>query len=337
MKTVACVAAALAVSVAAQENAPPLAIAKQGSFFVGGHDVRSDTLSTAPNFPPVGTITVDQVYVRYQIPVDVKGAPITLIHGCCLTGKTWETTPDGRMGWDEYFVRKGHAVYVVDQAARGRSAANSSVINSVKLGKTPPGELPVLQSAAHEAAWTAFRFGPEYPKTFSELRFPVDAIGEFWKQMVLDWAPSLPTPNPTVPALSELAIRLNGTVLVSHSQSGIYPFQAEAIDRKGIVAIVSIEPSACPDAAADVTPYTRIPALVLWGDYVDRSERWAPRLKMCQAFAAAVNARGGRIENVEQPKTGMRGNSHMLMQDRNSLEIADWLLAWIDRNVERKP
>jgi hypothetical protein len=40
------------------------------------------------------------------------------------------------------------------------------------------------------------------------MRFPLNAIGEFWKQMVPDWAPSLPTPNPTVPALSELAIRL---------------------------------------------------------------------------------------------------------------------------------
>jgi hypothetical protein len=27
------------------------------------------------------------------------------------------------------------------------------------------------------------------------------------------------------------------------------------------------------------------------------------------------------------------GNSHMLMQDTNSHQIADWLLAWIDRHV----
>jgi hypothetical protein len=37
------------------------------------------------------TITVDQMYVRYQVPVGTLGIPITLIHGCCLTGKTWET------------------------------------------------------------------------------------------------------------------------------------------------------------------------------------------------------------------------------------------------------
>jgi hypothetical protein len=37
---------------------------------------------------------------------------------------------------------------------------------------------------------------------------------------------------------------------------------------------------------------------------------------------------------VVLPEIGMKGGSHMLMQDRNSLEIADWLLAWIDRNAK---
>ena len=81
---------------------PPLTVEKQGSFFVGGHDVHSDTLSSTAARTPSGTITVDQVYVRYQIPAGATGRPITFIHGCCLTGKTWETTPDGRVGWDEY-------------------------------------------------------------------------------------------------------------------------------------------------------------------------------------------------------------------------------------------
>ena len=326
----------LALPVAAQEVATPLVIAKQGSFFVGGRDIHSDTLSTVPAFAPNGTITVDQMYVRYQIPFDTKGRSITLIHGCCLTGKTWETTPDGRMGWDEYFLRKGHAVYVVDQVARGRSAADPSVIDSVKMGKTSRDHLPAVFSAAHEAAWAIFRFGPEYPKVYPGMRFPLHAIGEFWKQMVPDWSSSLPTPNPTVSALSELAIRLEGTVLMSHSQSGIYPFQAAALNTKGIAGIVSIEPAACPDPNANLAPYAKLPILVLWADYVDLSPRWAPRLKMCQAFAEAVNRQGGKVENVELPKIGMRGNSHMLMQDTNNLEIADWLLAWIDRNIGDK-
>src|SRR5476649_406566 len=130
----------IAISATAQTPRPepgPLTIARQGSFFVGGRDVKSDTLSVLPAYAASGTITVDQMYVRYQVPASAAGVPITLIHGCCLTGKTWETTPDGRMGWDEYFVRQGFPTYVIDQVSRGRSAADPSIINSVKAGKTP--------------------------------------------------------------------------------------------------------------------------------------------------------------------------------------------------------
>ena len=223
---------------------------------------------------------------------------------------------------------------MVDQASRGRSAANPSAINRVRLGKSVPDQLPPISAVSHEEAWTTFRFGPEYPKAFPGLQFPLDAEAEFWKQMVPDWFESLPIPNPTVPALSALAQRLNGTVLISHSQSGIYPFQAAALNTAGIVGIVSIEPGACPAVTENMGPYTKMPILVLFGDYVDLSARWSPRLKACRDFVQAATKTGGQVELVLLPDLGFHGNSHMLMQDRNSLAIADWLLAWIDRHVQ---
>ena len=124
-------------------------------------------------------------------------------------------------------------------------------------------------SAGREGAWAIFRFGKEYPQLMPGMRFPVAAQAEFWKQMVPDSLNSLPTPNPTVPALSELAQKTGGTVLMSHSQSGIYPFQTAVLSRKGIAGIVSIEPGACPAPTDDMTPYADLPILVLFGDYVD--------------------------------------------------------------------
>ncbi|MDP4026523.1 esterase [Methylobacterium sp. NEAU 140] len=319
---------------AADAGPGPLTVASQGSFFVGGRNVASETLSTLPAYAPSGTITVDQVYVRYQIPVAPVRAPLVLVHGCCLTGKTWETTPDGRMGWDEFFVRRGFPTYVIDQAGRGRSAVNPSPINAVKLGRAGADTLPPVFSAGQEPAWAIFRFGPEYPKVFPGMQFPLEAQGEFWKQMVADWSATLPTPNPTVPALSELAKRLKGAVLVSHSQSGIYPFQTAALDRSGVRAIVAVEPAACPDPAKDdLAPYKGLPILVLFGDYVDQSPRWAPRLALCRAFVAAANAAGGKAELILLPEIGIHGNSHMLMQDKNSLDIAEWLAGWLDKRV----
>jgi hypothetical protein len=328
---------ALALLASTQAVAEPLTIESQGSFFIGGHDVKSETLSTLPAYAPSGTITVGQMYVHYQIPAAIKHVPVTFIHGCCLTGKTWETTPDGRMGWDEYFVRQGFPTYVIDQVSRGRSAIDPAPINAAKAGKTPVDKIPAVFAAGHEAAWAIFRFGPEYPKVFEGMKFPLQAQEEFWKQMVADWAGGLPNPNPTVPALSELAIKLKGTVLISHSQSGVYPFQTAAFNTQDIAGIVSIEPGACPAATGDLAPYTKMPILVLFGDYVDLSPRWAPRLKQCRAFVEAMKQAGGKTELVVLPDLGIKGNSHMLMQDSNSLELAAWLVAWLNKNVPAKP
>ena len=46
----------------------PITIEKQGSFFVGGRDVHSNDLSTLPAHAPAETITVDQMYVQFQVP-----------------------------------------------------------------------------------------------------------------------------------------------------------------------------------------------------------------------------------------------------------------------------
>ena len=313
----------------------PLAIASQGSFFVGGRDIKSDNLSLLPAYAPGGTIAVDQMYVHYQVPVAAKRPPVVFIHGCCLTGKTWETTPDGRMGWDEFFVRRGFPTYVIDQASRGRSAADPSAIVAVKGGRATPDQLPQVFGAGQEGAWAIFRFGPKFPEVFPGMQYPLEAQAEFWKQMVPDWLNALPTPNPTVPALSQLSQKLDGAVLISHSQSGIYPFQTATLDRRGIAGIVAIEPGACPAATDDMKPFAGMPILVLWGDFVPLAPRWAPRLKLCRDFVDAANRAGAKAEMVMLADVGLPGASHMLMQDRHSLKIGAWLAGWIDGHVSR--
>src|SRR5215469_1168316 len=142
----------------------PLVIGSQGSFFVGG-----DVKAVAP--PPGragGDITVNQMYVQYQTPVGPRRhLPVVMVHGCCLSSKTWETTPDGRMGWNEYFLLKSRSVYLADQVSRARSGFDPTTIMAVKAGTVPPGQLPNILFATHQIAWTVFRFGPTYGKTFS--------------------------------------------------------------------------------------------------------------------------------------------------------------------------
>ncbi len=177
------------------------------------------------------------MYVQYQIPPRAeKHAPVVMVHGCCLSSKTWETTPDGRMGWNEYFVRKGRAVYLADQVSRARSGFDPSVISAVKSGASPPSALPNIIAASHQVAWTVFRFGPSYPKPFEDGQFPVEAAAELYKQMIPDLNALLPNPNPTWTNMAALAKQLKrrradgalGVGLLPAAGGADRPFQAFA-------------------------------------------------------------------------------------------------------------
>ena len=100
---------------------------------------RSQASARMPR-PITGDITVNQMYVQYQIPM--KGdqhVPVVMVHGCCLSSKTWETTPDGRMGWSEYFVRKDRSVYLADQVSRARSGFDPTAFADVAAGQDAAG------------------------------------------------------------------------------------------------------------------------------------------------------------------------------------------------------
>ena len=100
----------------------PLELQDFGSFFVGGRPLVSTHPGPGPTGPvPAGQIRAGQMYVQYLIPKTVSGPAIVLVPGSVHTGAAYETTPDGREGWATYFARKGHPVYVVDQAGRARA------------------------------------------------------------------------------------------------------------------------------------------------------------------------------------------------------------------------
>ena len=137
-----------------------------------------------------------------------------------------------------------------------------------------------------------------------------------------------------------LAVRLRGAVLMGHSESGFFPEQAALIDPTGIKGMISIE-MPCPTLTdAQIEALAKIPTLIMFGDHLNDMPpggvaNWATSFDGCKAFVAAVKKAGGDAEMMHLPALGIRGNSHMLMQDRNSDQLADLVLAWIDKHVER--
>jgi pimeloyl-ACP methyl ester carboxylesterase len=316
----------------------------QGSFYVGG-DKSEQTQVELGGLGPGGHITVNQMYVRYMLPQGGDGnVPVVMVHGATLTGKSWETTPDGRMGWDEYFVRKGHPVYVPDQVGRGRSGFNQAVFNNVRAGTTPAGDQPAMFRFSDEVVWPNFRFGSKPGEPFPDSQFPVQAADELSKQGVPDVSRLLPTPNPTFKALSELAGQLKGAVLMGHSQSGSFPLEAALLNPAAAKGLVLVEPGRCPDTYSEeqITTLATVPILVVFGDHRDTPTglttlpTWQARFEACQTMISRLKRAGGQAQMLSPAETGIRGNSHMIMQDKNHLQIADLILQWIDTRVSKR-
>jgi hypothetical protein len=166
----------MAASVVAQESnrtkkflKKPLVIEDQGSFFIGGVP-KVTTYATPP--PPSNTnqapapnqITIGQMYVQFQIPANRKPnmPPVIMVHGSTHTAACLESTPDGREGWAPYFVRQGISTYIVDQAGRGRSGFDQSVIHEaaamIRYGDVANGTalLPGFGRITDNGAWTAW-------------------------------------------------------------------------------------------------------------------------------------------------------------------------------------
>jgi hypothetical protein len=329
---------------ALSQPSSPLTIKTQGSFFVGGESKHLEEPSAhAPARD--GDITVNQMYVQYQIPMmGDRHVPLVMVHGCCLSSKTWETTPDGRIGWSEYFVRHDRSVYLAEQASRGRSGFDPSEFYEIILRKRTIAQMPSIVSSTHQFAWVMFRFGPKFGEVFADEQFPMQAVGELYKQMIPDLNATLPSnPNPTWTDLAALGAKLHGAVLMAHSESGFFPQRAALIDPKGIKGIVSIE-TQCESGLTptQIRQLARVPTLILFGDHLADvtvtlpSGRWTweNALANCNQYIDKIQKAGGDAKMMHLPEFGIKGNSHMLMQDRNNDAIADLVLQWMDGHVE---
>ena len=121
-----------------QESRDDLLVLKeQGSFTVGGNVIQEEgtydatQLDNFKPYPAGQTFHGDHAYVFYQVPNDARPLPLVFLHGAGQSAKTWETTPDGREGFQNLFLRRGFSTYLVDQPRRGK-AGRSTVETTIK-------------------------------------------------------------------------------------------------------------------------------------------------------------------------------------------------------------
>jgi hypothetical protein len=345
MLSTAMISSACALS-GGSDKPGPLIIQEQGSFAVGGRVIRNPgTFDSVKQSPDGQTLRGDHAHVFYQVPVNARKLPLVFWHGFGQFSKTWETTPDGREGFQTLFSRRRFAVYLLDQPRRG-GAGRSTVAGAIS-------------AAPDEQRWfNQFRLGT-WPDFFPGVQFSrePEALNQYFRSMTPDTGPF--DAKVVTDAVSALFGKIGPGILVTHSHSGGLGWRA-AIQSRNIRAIVSYEPGSGfifpegevpPPMASSAGPLeavgvplaeflllTKIPIVIYYGDNIptERSanpgqDNWRVRLAMVKLWADAVNRRGGDVTVVHLPAIGIRGNTHFPFSDLNNLEIARLLSEFLEK------
>lgn len=319
-------------------------ISEQGSFAAGGTVISSPGTFDPYHPTPEGqTFHGDHAYVFYQIPAGAREYPLVMWHGFGQFSKTWETTPDGREGFQNIFLRRRFPVYVIDQPRRG-NAGRSTVAASIE---------PVPD----EQQWFGtFRIGI-WPDYFEGVQFARDpaTLEQYFRAMTPNIGPIDVHVN--AEAVSALFDKIGPAVLVTHSHSGGMGWLT-SIKNQHVKAIVSYEPgsgflfpegdvpSPMPSSGGtleavgvpmpDFIKLTRIPIVIYYGDFIPEEphpnpgqDGWRVRLEMARLWRDAVNRHGGDVTVVHLPGIGIKGNTHFPFSDLNNVEIADLMSDWL--------
>ena len=358
----------LACAAASADETPPLVLARDASFYVGGHYVKSAE----------GQVMDGAMYVHALIPANVTHRyPVVMIHGINSTGTTFEGTPDGREGWAQLFVRAGYAVYVVDQPARGRSPYYPD-IDGPEPASSAFGARDLAES------YTAPEAFNKYPQAHLHTQWPSDDPHKgqpgdpVFDAQISGHLKSIPTATGTSERLTKAAgaallDRIGPAILLTHSQGGAFGWQIADARHDLVKAIIAVEPALTPTYPPSgstttpygiaVTPITYAPPLTDPAalarapqdapDSPDVVRYWlqaspARQLPSLQGIPIAVvigeasplAARSHCVSHylaqagvpndlVRLESVGIHGNSHLMMQEKNSAEIAHFLDGWL--------
>lgn len=327
---------------------PSLIIEKQGSFTVGGNIIKNEGTFDSKNFknPDGQTLHGDHAYVFYQIPEKKRKYPIVMWHGYGQFSKTWESTPDGREGFQNIFLRDKYGVYLIDQPRRGNAGRTTKAIT--------------IDSIPSDQRWfNTFRVGI-WPKFFDGVQFPKDkeSLNQYFRQMTPDTGPiDIDLNSNTV---SKLFNKIGNGILMTHSHSGGMGWQTVLKSSK-IKAVISYEPGSnfvfpkgeAPETKVssggslspveidlkEFTKLTKIPIIIFYGDFIPLKpssnpgqDMWRIRLEMAKLWTNKINEYGGNAKLVHLPKIGVYGNTHFPFSDLNNIKIAELTSKFLKEN-----
>jgi pimeloyl-ACP methyl ester carboxylesterase len=367
------IGAAVSANAASTGNdGPP--VAKQGYLFAGGKYLTVKGKK----------VMAGQIYAEFQIPKNqTHRYPIVMVHGAIQTGTNFTGTPDGRMGWAEYFLRQGYAVYVIDQPGRARAGYDAD--------SEGPQTFPDL--TATEQRFTAPERSKLWPQAKLHTQWPGTGMAgdPVFDQFYMSQVPFVRTPEKaqemTRDGLVALLEKIGPAVVMTHSQSGAMGWLVADAKPDLVRALIQVEPSGPPVHDVDMVgapDYLHDGALARpWGlsaipmgyapraasaaelsfvqqdkaDGADLSRCWLQKAPARQLPNLAkmpmliVNGEASfhapfehcTVKYLEQAgvhptwidlgKAGVHGNGHMMMLEKNNLEVASVIEKWVAKSL----
>jgi pimeloyl-ACP methyl ester carboxylesterase len=357
------------------DDDPPYALLHDGFFYVGG---KLETVNGQ-------THVVDQMYVEYRIPAQqTHPYPIVMVHGGTRTATTYTGTPDGREGWMQYFVRRGYAVYVVDQPGRGRSGYSTADYGPSTVADMEGGQKRYLSQEkynlwpqAHLHTQWPGSGAPDDPVSIQMVSGYVPEIADFTKQQFLNRD-----------SLVALFDKIGPAILMVHSQAGAFAWPVADARPQLVKAVVGVEPNGPPfyevnfigapdwfkqgklalPYGLSAVPLTYAPAIkdaseltIAQEDKADGPDlvrcwmqtgtpRQLPNLQKMPVMVLTSEASyhapydhctvkyliqaGVKPTHIKLVDLGIRGNSHVMMNEKNNKEIAAVIAKWLDEAVK---
>jgi hypothetical protein len=311
---------------------------------------------------PTNFQACDHGFAEWFIPPQARKHPMVLVHGSST--RTYQTTFDGKPGFQSLLLREKYPVYLVDLPWTGRAGKACSEYTWNPVNNTFSARFVFTNRVGLWAPNT-----PESAKQFFPgVAFSNDpkVLDQYFRNQYVEFN----APNNVEIESTALAVLLEelykehgeGAILHTHSSSHA---RGLLVPRKTdtLAGQIGWEPSVSPVfpvgelpppipgadgvlvaagteiPVAEFMKLAKHPILLIWGDFIPKTldpanagtaqEGRRIRLEQYKLFAKVANKYGGNVKNAVLPEDGVSGNTHYPMADTNNAQVFRVVSQWL--------
>ena len=310
---------------------------------------------------PTNLQACDHGYTDWFIPTSARRHAMVLVHGS--SARTYQSTFDGRPGFQTIFLRRKYPVYLVDLPWTGRAgkACQEYTWNPVnptfsarfvwtnRIGlwpvNTPISEREFFPGSAfpRDSASLDQFFRNQYVEINDTMnvRIETDALAVLLEEVFAEHGAGAVLHTHSSSAARGLLVarktdKLAGQIIWEPSANPVFPEgELPPPIPRADDSLVAVGTAIPMDEFLKLTTH---PFLIIWGDDIPTEpdvanlgplENRRLLVERYDLFAEAVNGHGGDVTILHLPDIGIEGNTHYPMADRNIVQVGAVVMQWL--------